>query len=138
MAFYPYLFFSGNCREAFTRYHEIFGGDLRLLTAADMPAEERPESGPDDLIMHAALVADDQLLMGSDDPNTDDIGPVKGMQLNFSTPEPAEAQRVFDELVQGGEVLMPMSATSWSPSFGICVDRFGVPWMVSADGEQQG
>ena len=26
--FHPYLFFGGNCREAFTRYQEIFGGEL--------------------------------------------------------------------------------------------------------------
>jgi PhnB protein len=31
MSFHPYLFFSGNCREAFTRYHEIFGGELFLM-----------------------------------------------------------------------------------------------------------
>ncbi len=136
MAFYPYLFFGGNCREAFTRYQEIFGGELRLLTAADMPPEERPDSGSADLIMHAALVADDQLLMGSDDPSTDDVGPVTGMQLNFSTAEPDEARRVFAALADGGQVQMEMTATSWSPSFGICVDRFGVPWMVSADGPQ--
>ena len=42
MAFHPYLFFGTNCRQAFTRYQEIFGGELVLLTAADMPAEERP------------------------------------------------------------------------------------------------
>ena len=27
MAFHPYLAFTGNCREAFTRYQEIFGGE---------------------------------------------------------------------------------------------------------------
>ena len=32
MAFRPYLFFGGNCREAFTRYQEIFGGELTLMT----------------------------------------------------------------------------------------------------------
>ena len=37
MSFHPYLFFVGTCREAMTAYHEIFGGDLVLLTAADMP-----------------------------------------------------------------------------------------------------
>ena len=26
MPFHPYLNFAGNCREAFTRYQEIFGG----------------------------------------------------------------------------------------------------------------
>jgi len=28
MAFHPYLFFGGNCRQAFTRYQEVFGGEL--------------------------------------------------------------------------------------------------------------
>ena len=37
MAFRPYLFFGGNCREAFTRYQEIFGGELTLLTMKDVP-----------------------------------------------------------------------------------------------------
>jgi PhnB protein len=37
MAFHPYLFFSGNCREAFTRYQEIFGGQLTLLTMKGRP-----------------------------------------------------------------------------------------------------
>ncbi|TML65573.1 MAG: VOC family protein, partial [Actinobacteria bacterium] len=42
MAFRPYLAFNGNCREAFTRYQEIFGGELVLLTTADAP----PDAGP--------------------------------------------------------------------------------------------
>lgn len=29
MAFHPYLYFGGNCREAFTRYQEIFGNCCR-------------------------------------------------------------------------------------------------------------
>lgn len=41
MAFHPYLFFSGTCRDAFTRYQEIFGGELVLITGADMSPEEQ-------------------------------------------------------------------------------------------------
>ena len=107
MAYHPYLFFGGNCREAFTRYHEVFGGDLTLLTASDMPAEQRPPEDTGDLIMHAALVHDDgALLMGSDDPTTDSFGPVQGMQVNFSTPDVDEAKRVFGALAEGGTVNM--------------------------------
>jgi PhnB protein len=40
MAFRPYLAFAGNCREAFTRYQEIFGGELALLTMSDVPADD--------------------------------------------------------------------------------------------------
>jgi len=42
MAFRPYLAFAGNCREAFTRYQKVFGGELVLLTVADVPAEAEP------------------------------------------------------------------------------------------------
>ena len=37
MHFHPYLTFNGTCAEAFTRYQEIFGGPLDLLTMAEAP-----------------------------------------------------------------------------------------------------
>jgi len=133
MALHPYLFFRGNCREAFTRYQEVFGGELVLLTAADMPAEERPPGDTGDLIMHAALMLDGALLMASDDPTPEDVRPVKGVQVNVTFADAGEAKRVFDGLADGGEVRMPLTQTSWSPAFGMCLDRFGTPWMVSVD-----
>jgi PhnB protein len=133
MAFHPYLFFGDTCREAFTRYHEIFGGDLQILTTADMPAEEQMPGAPADAVMHAALVSDGQLLMGSDDPTTADRGPVQGMQVNCTLTDPDEAKRVFEALADGGQVNLPLGPTSWSPLFGMCVDRFGTPWMVNLE-----
>ena len=132
MAFHPYLFFGGNCREAFTRYQEIFGGELVLLTSKDMPAEEQMPGADADAIMHAALMVDDQLLMASDDPTADSFGPVQGIQVSYSTPDVAEAKRVFEALADGGKVTLPIGQTSWSPAFGMCVDRFGTPWMIGA------
>ncbi|CAN5593835.1 VOC family protein [soil metagenome] len=132
MSFHPYLFFGRNCREAFTRYQEVFGGELVLLTGADMPAEEQMP-GAGDAIMHAALTIGDSLLMGSDDPTTASFGPVQGMMVNHTAADPADAERVFEALSEGGEVRMPMAATSWSPRFGMCVDRFGTPWMVNVE-----
>jgi len=138
MAFHPYLFFSGTCREAFTRYQDVFGGELALVTTADMPAEEQMPGADPDMIMHAALTIGDGLLMGSDDPTTDGKGSVQGMQVSFSAADSAEAQRVFDGLADGGEVNLPLGPTSWSPLFGMCVDRFGTPWMVGVDAPPEG
>jgi PhnB protein len=132
MAFHPYLFFGGNCRQAFTRYREIFGGELSLITTNDLPPHERMPGVSPDLIMHAALVDDGNLLMGSDDPTADGFGPVQGMHVNYDTPDVAEAKRVFEALSDGGTEMMPLGATSFSPAFGMCVDRFGIPWMISA------
>lgn len=136
MAFYPYLFFGRNCRQAFTRYQEIFGGDLSLLSMKDLPASEGPAPAADaDLVMHAALVSADSLLMGSDDPTADNFGPVQGMQVNWSTNDAGEAKRVYDALAEGGQVIMPIGETFWSPMFGMCIDRFGTPWMVGVESE---
>lgn len=132
MPFHPYLFFGGNCRQAFTRYQEIFGGELVLLTMKDMPSDEPVPAAQADLIMHAALKSDDNLLMGSDDPTTESFGPVRGMQVNYTVADAVDAKRVFEALADGGEVTLPIAATFWSPMFGMCVDRFGTPWMISA------
>jgi PhnB protein len=132
MAFHPYLFFGGNCREALTRYQEIFGGELVLLPMKDMPSGEPVPAAQAELIMHAALMVDGNLLMASDDP-TDSFGPVQGMQVNYAVADVDEAKRVFEALADGGEVTLPIAETFWSPMFGMCVDRFGTPWMVNAE-----
>jgi PhnB protein len=129
MAFRPYLFFGGNCREAFTRYQEVLGGDLTLLTMKDVPGEEPP---PDqaDLIIHAALLIGDDVLMGSDDPMSEDFGPVQGMMVSYDAADVAGANRVFDALAEGGTVNQALMPTFFSEAFGMCVDRFGTPWMI--------
>jgi len=132
MAFHPYLIFGGTCREAFTRYQEIFGGELVLLPMSDAPGDQEVPPEQADLIMHAALTFDGHLLMASDAP-TPDIGPAQGMYVNFSVADPAEAERVFEALADGGKIEQPMAETFWSPRFGMCVDRFGTPWMVNAE-----
>ena len=139
MAFHPYLFFGGNCAEAFKRYEEIFGGELTVMTLKDMPPSEEPvPADKAHYVMHAALIIGDTLLMGSDDPTTDSFGPVQGMQVSFSTKDVGEAKRVFEALAEEGQVGLPIGETFWSPAFGMCTDRFGTPWMIGAEGAQQG
>ena len=136
MPFQPYLNFGGNCREAFTRYQEIFGGELVLLPMSDMPSDQPLPADQADLIMHAALTFDGAILMASDDP-TGNFDGVRGIHVNCSVGDVAEAERVFAALADGGEVTMPMAETFWSPRFGMCVDRFGIPWMVNAEVAEQ-
>lgn len=130
MAFHPYLFFGGTCREAMTRYQEIFGGDLQVMTMADTPGDQ-PAPPPEqaDMVMHASLTFEGNLLMASDDP-TGGFNGVQGMQVAYSAPDAGEGKRVFDALAEGGTVNQPFEETFWSKGFGMCVDRFGTPWMV--------
>jgi PhnB protein len=136
MAFRPYLFSGGNCRDAFTRYQEIFGGELTLMAMKDVPGEE-PPADKADMIIHAALTIGDDLLMASDDPMTDNFGPVQGMMVSYDAPDGADAKRVFDALAEGGNVTQELIPTFFSEAFGMCVDRFGTPWMVVGPEPQQ-
>lgn len=138
MSFHPYVFFSGGqCAEAFRFYHDVFGGDLEVMTNADLPPGEEPMPGGEPHhVMHAAITLGDGLLMGSDDP-TGDGGPKAGVAVTYTAPDAVEAKRVFEALADGGEVFMPFAPTFFSSGFGACLDRFGVNWMVdtSADAD---
>jgi PhnB protein len=131
MSFHPYLFFGGDCREAFTHYQSVFGGELQLISMQDMPGDDPVPAHQAHLIAHASLTDGDDLLMGSDDPSGGHES-VQGMQVNYDVADVGEAQRAFAALAAGGEVTLAMAETSWSPAFGMCRDRFGTPWMVSA------
>jgi len=137
MAFHPYLFFGGNCREAFTRYQEIFGGELFVMSMKDVPDQPIP-AGKEDYVLHAALTIGKDLLMASDDPSAESFGPVEGMQVNYSVADVAEATRAFEALADGGKVTAPIGPTFFSPMFGMCIDRFGTPWMISAESPTAG
>lgn len=134
MALQAYRFFSNTCREAMTRYQEIFGGELYIMGFGDMPpGEDGPEGVDPDLVMHAALTfPDGSMLMASDDPSGDG-GPVKGVSLHQTAATIEEGEALFAQLAEGGEVGMPYEEVFWALRFGDCIDRFGTSWMVSVD-----
>jgi PhnB protein len=135
MAFRPYLAFAGNAREAFTRYQEIFGGELVLLDMGSAPSEAGPPPAgvKPDAIMHAALMAPSGLLMGADDLSGNFNGNVNGMCVNVAVDDAGDAKRVFDALAERGTVQQPLAETFFSPAFGMCTDRYGTPWMIMVE-----
>lgn len=137
MAIHAYRFFSNNCREAMTRYQEILGGDLEVMSGGDMPpGEEMPDDFPPDAVMHASItLPDGGLLMASDDPSGDG-GPVKGVSLYYTAESVDDAERIFGELADGGSVDMPLEEVFWALRFGSCTDRFGTSWMIGVDHPQ--
>jgi len=136
MSFHPYVFFSdGQCAEAFGFYHEILGGELQMMTNADIPDGEPQMPGAEPHhVMHASIALGGGFLMGSDDP-TGDGGPKTGVAVTYTAPDTTEAKRAFAALAEGGEVHMDFEPTFFSKGFGVCVDRYGVNWMVDTEGE---
>ena len=130
-----YLNFKDNCEEAFKTYEKILGGKILAM----LKAEDPKMGGPDFVgkIMHARMQVGNNLLMGSDSPSGRYRGAM-GMFVNVSVETPAEADRIFAALAEGGETSMPIAETFWAHRFGMCADRFGIQWMVNCEKPNMG
>jgi PhnB protein len=133
----PYLNFEGTCREAMEFYAKVLGGKiLTMMTFADMPGDQSCMPENRELIAHARLAIGDEQLMASDAP-ADRFEKPQGFSVTLNIKEPAEAERVYNALAEGGTVGMPLSETFWARKFGMLKDRFGTPWMINCEKLQQ-
>ncbi|MDB6163290.1 MAG: hypothetical protein JWL98_722 [Xanthomonadaceae bacterium] len=131
MQLVPYLNFDGNCAEAFDFYCKALGGRITArMTFGESPMCDQMPPDSRDRIMHAQLEADGALLMGADAPPPH-APPSAGTTLNIMVDKPADAERIFAALAEGGEVKIAMAETFWAQRWGMLVDRFGNPWMVN-------
>jgi len=129
----PYLLFNGNCEAAFKFYERVLGGKIEgMLTHAGTPAEGHVPAEWRDKILHARMTVGDSVLMASDAPPGRYDQP-KGFSVSITLKNPADAERIFNALAENGTVHMPFQQTFWSPGFGMCVDRFDIPWMVNSE-----
>lgn len=129
----PYLLFNGNCAEAFKFYEQTLGGKIEgIMNFAGSPAAEHapPEWG--DKVLHASMTLGDQRLMGSDAPPGNYQQP-QGLSVSISLNDRDKAEQIFNALAQDGKTTMPFQKTFWAAGFGMCVDRFGIPWMVNCE-----
>jgi PhnB protein len=127
----PYLLFNGQCKEAFQLYERVLGGKIvTMLTHAESPMAEKTDPGWRDKILHATLMVGTTVLMASDAPPGHYERPA-GFSVSLSLKEPAEAERIFKALSEGGTVKMPLQKTFWAEAFAMLVDRFGTPWMIN-------
>ena len=127
-----YLVFNGNCEEAFNFYARCLRAEIAMLQRfGDTPGCEGMPASQRDKVMHVRLQAGDQVLMTSDNHPDHPYDGVKGCSIALSVDQAEEADRIFNELSQGGTVAMPMQETFWAKRFGMLTDRFGVPWMIN-------
>jgi PhnB protein len=130
-----YLNFPGTTEEAFRLYESVFGTKtLFRQTFGETTFMKGVPEAAKGKIAHAQLPITEAVhLMASD--SIDGFGPPLQVGNNFHVSIVAkdreEADRAFAALAAGGRVTMPLGNAPWGPYFGMCVDRFGVQWMVS-------
>jgi PhnB protein len=127
----PYLSFQGQCEAAFRFYQQCLGGNIQtMMSWGDSPMADQVPPEWRDKIIHATLVVGETALLGADAP-PDRYEKPGGFSVTIQIDDPAEADRIFHSLAENGIVQMPIQKTFWAALFGMCIDRFGIPWMVN-------
>ena len=127
----PYISFEGNTREAMEFYKTVFGGELSISTFAEMGGA--PEGIDPDKIMHAMLIADNDITIMAADTATGMRQYVAGtnMSLSLSGDNEGELTSYYNKLADGGKVESPLKKEAWGDTFGMCIDKFGTFWMIN-------
>jgi len=126
----PYLMFDGRTEEALNFYKSKLGAEVSaMMRFKEAPDQSMCAPGSGEKIMHSCFKIGDTAVMASDG-ECGGKANFQGFSLALNAANPAEAERLFNALSDGGKVQMPLTETFFSPRFGMVADRFGVSWMV--------
>jgi PhnB protein len=125
----PYLSFNGDAREAMQFYRSVFGGDLNVSTFGESGMPDGPGA---DKVMHAQLETPSGFtLMASDTPPGMDYAAPNGSIAVSLSGDDETLRDHWEKLSSGGTVTMPLEKQAWGDEFGMCTDRYGIPWLVN-------
>ena len=125
----PYVTFDGKAREALEFYRDVFGGELNVNTFGDFGNEAGGES---DKIMHSQLETDAGFtLMAADNPPGQDYTPGNNYAISLSGDDSETLRDNWKQLSDGGNVMVQLEKQMWGDEFGMCIDQFGVAWLVN-------
>jgi PhnB protein len=124
----PYIF-SPDARKQAEFYAQALQGEiLDIRTFADAPGAKGEDKNR---VMHLVLQVGDVTIFMADH-GADTIQRGNGMDLTLEYDSEAEGRVVFDNLAQGGKVIMPFERMFWGTMFGQIDDAYGVRWQISA------
>ena len=130
----PYLNLNGTARQALEFYQGVFGGELNIMTFGDMGAADASDAGK---IMHGQLeTSAGYTLMVADVPSHMEYQAPAGFSVSLSGDDGDALRGYFEKLAADGAVTMPMAKQAWGDEFGMCTDKYGVPWLVNVSQPQ--
>ncbi|WP_343617261.1 VOC family protein [Flavobacterium sp.] len=133
----PYIYFNGNCEEAFNFYKRVFRKEITYIGRyGDVPKTDRNIfEETDEKIMHITLpISEETVLSGSDNKTAyKESIEYTNFSLIIHTDSKAEADRLFNEMSEDGQVKVPVDLAFWGSYYGICIDRFGINWKITTE-----
>ena len=124
----PYLSFRDNAREAMTFYQSVFGGELNSRRSPS----SRPAPIPPSRTRSCTPSWRPPTASRSWRGHTQEHGVPAAAGLGIAQRRRrGQLRGYWERLSEGGTVVLPLEKAPWGDTFGMCVDRFGISWMVN-------
>jgi PhnB protein len=136
----PYIYFNGNCEDAFNFYKLVFRKEITYLGRyKDVPRADRQIfKEADEKIMHVTLpISPETSLMGADNKEAyEESIAYSNFSLIVHTDSKEETNRLFNELSESGQIKVGLNLTFWGSYYGICIDKFGITWKITSESKE--
>lgn len=136
-----YLNFTNQTEVAFNFYKSIFGWEFEwgISRFSDIPTQEGMTPLADEdkhLVMHVCLpILGGHRLMGTDAPASMGftVNQWNNVYISLHPDSREETERLFNGLIAGGTIGMPLQDMFWWAYYGSGADKYGVHWMVNCE-----
>lgn len=126
-----YLTFNGNCREAMNFYKDCLGGELSLQTIGESPLADKMPPQMKECILHATLIKDKLVLMGSDMVGENGLKRGNSVSLAINCSSDEEIRSFYEKLSEGGNKDHALEESFWGATFGDLTDKYGNHWLLN-------
>lgn len=133
MAVVTSLSFAGRTEEALDFYRETLDAEtVFLMRYSDSPDQSHLPPGMENKIFHATFRIEGTNFMASDVGcvNEGTIANPSVFSLVLQLDCTARANRIFNALTVGGQILVPLAKSAFTSWYGIVIDRFGISGKV--------
>ncbi|MCY9695686.1 VOC family protein [Paenibacillus alginolyticus] len=132
-----YLVMDGNAQEAIHFYEKALDAQVLFTQSfGEMPAN--PDFPlPEDAkgrIGHAMLQVGESSLMFSDTFPGQTVQKGDNVTICITSKDKEKSQKFYNALKDGGQVIMELQETHFSPSYGQVKDKFGVTFQIFTEG----
>ncbi|QIG41747.1 VOC family protein [Nocardioides anomalus] len=126
----PHLNFRGQARAALDFYRSVFGGEVVVLSYADMGQGQDPATA-DHVVWGQVSSPDGFRVMAYDVYPHLPLDPGQGaFFVSVRGSDAEELQGYWDGLAEGATVTAPLAPSAWAPLYGMLTDRFGITWVL--------
>jgi PhnB protein len=126
----PHLNFRGEARAALNFYADVFGGDVTILTHAQLYGTT--DAAEAELVSWGQAASPDGFaVMAFDAPASMsfDAGVIPFF-VSVRGTDTDEVSAYWEKLSDGGTIVQPLAQSSWARLYGMVRDKFGVTWVL--------